>query len=215
MGDPERMQVLPARLARLSWFMRCLAEPIARRAYREDPCKGRFWEGRFKSQRLCDERALLAAMTHVDLNPMLVGAADTLQESHHTSAKRRLDALADNSTAALAALGPILGVERSSLAIRAVHSMQRLDWTGRQLVPGKRGNIAGAVPACLAGLDTDAARWLARVRGIRSGYRRAAGSVQDSMALAKGMGRRWLEGVGSAAGTGMNHPRSCCAREDK
>ena len=60
MADAETLEERRQRLSSISWLMRCLAEPIARRANREDRCTGRFWEGRYKCQRLLDEAAVLA-----------------------------------------------------------------------------------------------------------------------------------------------------------
>ena len=55
-----KAKVYRVRLADISWWMRALAEPIARAANLEDDCRGRFWQGRFSSQKLTDEMAILA-----------------------------------------------------------------------------------------------------------------------------------------------------------
>lgn len=79
-----------ARLSDLSWFMRVLNETIARQANAEDKVTGRFWEGRFKSQALLDEQAILTAMAYVDLNPIRAAMAETPEESEHTSVAERM-----------------------------------------------------------------------------------------------------------------------------
>ena len=89
----EWVEVYRARLCDLSWFMRVLNETIARQANAEDNVTGRFWEGRFKSQALLDEQAILTAMAYVDLNPIRAGMAETPEDSTHTSVAERMASL--------------------------------------------------------------------------------------------------------------------------
>ena len=93
-----------ARLFDLSWYMRVLNESIARQANAEDGVKGCFWEGRFKSQALLDEQALLSAMAYVDLNPVRAGMAESLEDSAHTSMAARLAELRGHAFEVVGAL---------------------------------------------------------------------------------------------------------------
>lgn len=75
------------KLCSISEFMKCLNQPIARQANKEDRCTGHFWESRFKSQPLLSEEALLSCMAYVDLSPIRAGVAQTPATSDHTSIK--------------------------------------------------------------------------------------------------------------------------------
>ncbi len=89
-ANKMRMAEVRSRLSDISWFMRALSEPIARLANKQDDCTGRFWEGRFKAQRIVDEAGLLACAMYVDLNPIRAAIAETPDRALHTSAYDRI-----------------------------------------------------------------------------------------------------------------------------
>jgi len=89
--DTPRVARYRERLQDLGWFMKALKEPLARLANKEDDCKGTFWEARYKSIAVLDEKALLATCAYIDLNPVTAGIAKTPEASAHTSIKQRVD----------------------------------------------------------------------------------------------------------------------------
>ncbi len=132
------------RLMDISWFMRCLNEPIARQANQEDKATGRFWEGRFKSQALLDEKALAACMAYVDLNPIRSRMAETPETSDHTSVKKRIKHQSQTSPvnpeairAQPSQLLPFAGYPRNKmpkgLPFRYTDYLELVEWTGRIL----------------------------------------------------------------------------------
>lgn len=90
-SNRERITTIRQRLSDISWFMRALSEPIARIANRQDDCTGRFWEGRFKAQRIADEAGLLACAMYVDLNPIRAAMVASPDQAVHTSAYDRIE----------------------------------------------------------------------------------------------------------------------------
>ncbi len=177
------------RLSSLSWFMRCINEPLARRSNLEDGCTGRFWEGRFKVQALLDEKALLRCMTYVDLNPIRAKLAKTPETSVHTSVCARIKGKGD----------ALLGFEDQSAAPALPCNwkdyLTLVEWTGREWHEGKHGRIDPDLPFIFERLNTDQEEWLKDIKRINSWHGRALGSIEALQAYCEHLGQRWMRGL--------------------
>jgi hypothetical protein len=151
-----------SRLCDISWFMRCLNEPIARQANQEDNCTGRFWEGRFKSQALLDEAAVLACMTYVDLNPIRAQLADTLEQSDHTSIQLRIRAAlkGEQPSNLLPFIGNECDNQPNGIAFSLTDYLQLVEDTGRIIRNDKRGSISESSGKLLNRLNIPHDNWL-------------------------------------------------------
>jgi len=179
--------------------MKTLQEPIAKRANAEDGVKGRFFEGRFKSQILLSQNAILAAMAYVDLNPVRAKMAGSLSKSKNTGMKLRMKKISKNQTLAHELLAPIAGFTTFQLPkLSEADYIDFVDKTGRIMHPGKRGTIGAHEPPALRKLGLDMSHWTMQVKGIGSGYWRAVGTAEELMEKAAEIGQNWLCGVGFA-----------------
>lgn len=95
-NDPEYVSELRSRLSSVSWFIRLMCQTIARQCNLEDECTGRFFEERFKLNRLKDEADVLACMAYVDLNPLRAGMTDSLDGYAEVSIGERMRTLAED-----------------------------------------------------------------------------------------------------------------------
>jgi len=202
------------RLSNISWFMRVLNESIARQANREDNCTGRFWEGRFKSQALLDDAAILACMAYVDLNPIRAGMADTPEESDFTSIQERLRQFArshqteEERTPSAPTIEqpidllPFVGGEHANapegIRFTLPDYLQLVDWTGRALRDDKRGAIPAHIQPIFQRLGLNHEEWLEIVQNFGRRYRLAAGAVDRLQHFGQRLGRYWLQGVGAS-----------------
>ena len=187
------------RLFDLGWFMRCLNEHIARQANEEDGCTGRFWEGRYKSQALLDETALLTCMGYVDLNPIRASIAETPESSDFTSIQARISALRQDTPADALPLLAFAGDENSNnsantLPLHLDDYLTLVDWTGRAQRQDKRGAIPDHLPALFERLAVTHDQWLEAVAKASHRYGLAKGPLVRIHAYAKQLGKRWIRG---------------------
>ncbi|GAA5506909.1 hypothetical protein [Novipirellula caenicola] len=183
-GCPVKCAEIRKRLSSVSWWMRLLCQRVALRANREDEESGHFFQGRFHATRIVDEASLLACAAYVDLNPIRAAMAETLEQSDHTSVQRRIQSITANRSNCIPAakrrdsfLTPVTIDERSGeigpcvsksgkrcsdkgfLPMSLKDYLEMLDWTARQIAPGKSGRTPADTPPVLKRLGLDGTTW--------------------------------------------------------
>ena len=188
------------RLFSISWFMRDLNEYIARAANAEDECKGRFWEGRFKSQALLDEKALLSCMVYVDLNPIRASLASTPEDSEYTSIKRRIECklTRKTSTGILPFKSDTACSNQYCLNLTFTEYMTLVTQTGKAVRDDKAGFIDGEYQASLNQIALSSSQWLKASLEFEQHFSIAVGSVSRIKKFQLTTGRRRLKGVSTA-----------------
>ena len=192
------------RLTDISWFMRCANEPIARDANKEDEATGRFWEGRFKSQALLDEQAIMACMAYVDLNPIRANMAKTPETSQHTSIQQRIKkaktaATPNHPHQQVKALYPFAGNPRQDmpqgLPFRLTDYLELVDWTGRIIREDKKGHISKNIPPILERLNIEAQHWQYLTTQFESQFKNIVGTAHNIRQACKQLGQKWAQGI--------------------
>lgn len=183
--------LMQTRLADISWFMRCLNEPIARLANAEDGCTGRFWEGRFKSQALLDETALLQCMTYVDLNPIRAGIAKQPESSDHTAIQRRITLPEAHGLMPFSDESQV----RAAIPFDFKGYLELVDWSGRMVLPNKKGSIPSTTPPILQRLRIDSHQFAAYLRTKPDKLPNALGPAAALLKLAQSFGLKFLHGL--------------------
>jgi REP element-mobilizing transposase RayT len=158
------------RLMSISWFMKFLNEYIARSSNLEDKVTGHFWESRFKSQALLDERALLTCMAYVDLNPIRAAMAKTPESSDYTSIQERLT---KKSSTLLN-----LGFDDNDVDFTLADYIDLVDSTGRLIVANKKGFIDEDLPPVLKRLGVEGITWLDELNQFKQKSKLAIGTFE-------------------------------------
>lgn len=191
--DKSRIKILRKRLGSVSWFMKSLNEYIARVANKEDGCKGRFWEGRFKCQKIEDEAGLAACSIYINLNPVRAKIAKTPEESKYTSAYERIH-YKDTWL-------PPIDIDKNKngyLSMSKKEYLELLDWTGRQIVEGKKGAIPKNLKNILSRLKLKDDSWVETTKHYGKWYCHIVSRYEEMKRFVKKTKRKWCKGLSAA-----------------
>ena len=154
-----------------------------------------FWKGRYKSQALLDEAALLTCMVYVGLNPVRAKMAKTPETSEYTSIQQRAKKISNDSTGKQPNdLKPFRSQGQNpdkAIPFALSSYLELVDWSGRVVRKDKRGSISAHTPPILERMNIDPDEWLKTIRW-NNRFRRAIGSLQSLKIYANKIGNRWL-----------------------
>ncbi len=195
--DQKKVALYRARLSDISWFNRCVNENIARRANLEDECTGRFWEGRFKCQRVYDLSAILACSVYVDLNPIRAGIAQSPEESDFTSIQDRIKTLKKQSNSK--GLGKsLMSIEDlSDKTVTTEEYFELVEATGKLLRKNK-ASISEDIKPILQRLKLSPSEWIETTRKIRMRFPRVIGTADRIKEAAENANKEWFHGLSAA-----------------
>ncbi len=180
------------RLMDISWYMRGINESIARRSNAEDNCKGRFWDGRFKSQALLDEQALLTCMAYVDLNPIRANMAQTPEESDYTSIQERIT----NKQTKLKPFGASqCNSNKYEIPFALDDYLSLVETTGRAIINEHKGYIPEELPDILQRLGLNNDTWLNQIKYFDKWYYKAIGTVDNLKKYCKNLKQKYIKGL--------------------
>ena len=77
--------------------------------------------------------------------------------------------------------------------------LKLLDWTGRQIVSGKRGAIPAELAPILDRLGVEGSSWLDAIASFDKKFGHVVASAVEMAEKAARAGRRWFRGVSAAA----------------
>ena len=153
-------------------------------------------KSRFKSQALLDEGAALTCMAYVDLNPIRANMANSLENSHYTSIKKRLKTRTEDELKT--ALKAIVGnVQNRTMVLPLKDTIELVEWTGKMISSPTKGSIPIQISRSLEHLNIDQDNWIAQVQNYESNYYRFVGSIKKLKEKTKTLGRKWLKGINS------------------
>jgi len=164
----RQADVYRKRLMSISWFMKLLNEHIAKECNKEEGIGGKFFESRFKSQALLDEKALLTCMAYVDLNPIRAAMATT-PETSDTSIQARIK----NKDTFLIDLG----FSEEAIDFTLADYIDLVDASGRTIRANKRGYIDGNLPQILNRIGLEAVTWIDELNQFKFNGRKALGTI--------------------------------------